>query len=164
MTEWWILIELNPYATEIIFLTPFTANTMQFFIHITIRLTYIRGLIFEFGRDFPIGPYWHIKRVQRSNSWFQLSSSLFLIRGVISQRKLWRDCAYTCTQARLSLRCDQNEPMRAHITLWPTTCEHDIQANYYLGQGGSVMLNVSIDALIRTDKSYVRPEKKSSQH
>ena len=42
-----MLIELNPHAAKLIYLTPVPASKMQ------LLYTYIRGLIFELGRDFP---------------------------------------------------------------------------------------------------------------
>ena len=36
---------------ELIFITPVLANKMQFFSYIILRLTYVRGVILEFGRN-----------------------------------------------------------------------------------------------------------------
>ena len=41
-SEKWILIRLNPHATELIFLTPVLANKMELFVHSTMpNVTYV---------------------------------------------------------------------------------------------------------------------------
>ena len=58
---------LNPHATVLFSLTPALANKMQLFSYIALPLKYIRGLILELCRNFPIGQTIVVNGTKRAN-------------------------------------------------------------------------------------------------